>query len=445
MNPMLLTDFYKISHKNMYPKNTQIVYSTWIPRTSRIPDFDKVYVFGFQYFINHYLKSVFNQFFSSNIKTIVNDYSYIIKRCLNIDKPEVNHLIDLHKLGYLPLKICALPEHSIVPIRTPILTIENTLPEFFWLTNYIETLASCSLWQSCTSATIAYRYKQLFNQFADETVGSRDYVQYQGHDFSMRGLSSLESAILSGMGHLTNFSGTDSIPAIQAMEKYYNIKVGCSVPATEHSIQCAFNNNDYEYIKYIITEVHPTGLVSIVCDGYDYWNVIYKILPKLKDIILNRLGKVVIRPDSGDPVNISVESIKKLYDIFGGKINNKGYKELDPHIGLIYGDAITYDRAKKILEILKFNSFAANNIVFGLGSYTYQYNTRDTLGFALKTTHCIINNKEINIFKDPKTDDGIKKSLTGRVAVIYKDNIYKVIDKLNKNDVIYGNLLKQIF
>jgi nicotinamide phosphoribosyltransferase len=460
--PTLLCDFYKISHKNMYPKGTELVYSTWTPRTSRLPNIDKIVVFGQQMFL-YKLNDLFNNnFFNKDLDSVINEYSRVIKFCLGVQSPDTSHIKALHDLGYLPLEIKSLPEGTVVPIRTPILTIQNTIPEFFWLTNYIETLASCELWQSSTSATIALQYKKILNRYAVETVGNTDFVQFQGHDFSMRGMSSLESAISSGIGHLLSFVGTDTIPAISATEQYYNSNIeksliGTSIPATEHSVQCVYGD-DMLYFKQMIQQVHPEGFVSIVSDGYDFWGVIDEVLPKLKDVILSRNGKVVIRPDSGDPVLIicgdpngktELErkgAVEALFDLFGGTVSEKGYKLLDSHIGLIYGDAITLSRCEEISQKLKDKGFASINVVYGIGSFTYQYNTRDTFGFALKSTLAVVNGEERQIFKNPKTDDGIKKSQKGKVFV-YKNqnNIITHSDGHSINDVLFYDLLVTVY
>jgi nicotinamide phosphoribosyltransferase len=467
LNPMLLCDFYKISHKAMYPEGMEVCYSTWTPRASRMKGVDKVVAFGFQSFIKNYLIDYFNEnFFEVPVEDIVADYRRVLKYTLGVADANATHIVDLWKLGYLPLSIKALPEGTLVPLRVPMLTIQNTNPKFFWLTNYIETLASCELWQSSTSATISHEYRKILDKAALETVGNTEFVGFQGHDFSMRGMSSLNSAVSSGMGHLLSFAGTDTIPAIEGAEHFYNANieselVGTSIPATEHSIQCAYGN-DMEYLKRMMTEVHPNGFVSIVADGYDFWDVIGRVLPALKTTIMSRSGgplgdKVVIRPDSGDPVLIvcgdpegktELErkgAIEALWDIFGGTVTEKGYKLLDSHIGLIYGDAITLNRAKEITDRLKAKGFASINVVFGIGSYTYQYNTRDTFGFALKSTLCVINGDEKQIFKDPKTDNGIKKSQKGRVAVLKDGNGLKVVDGLTLKDEIKGDMLVEVF
>lgn len=461
---MLLLDFYKVSHKNLYPEGTETVYSTWTPRDSLLKDMKKVVVFGQQAFIKEYLINYFNEnFFSQPKNKIVNEYKRLIKNTLGVQDPETKHIEELHDLGYLPLEIKALPEGTLSPVKVPVMTIQNTDSGFFWLTNYVETLASCELWQSSTSATIANQYRKLLNLYAKETGGDVEFVGFQGHDFSMRGMSSVKSAVNSGMGHLLSFVGTDTVPAIMALEQFYNADVekeliGTSIPATEHSIQCAYGN-DEEYIKNTITKVHPTGFVSMVSDGYDFWDVIGRVLPLLKTEIMSRDGKLVIRPDSGDPVKIvcgdpssdnelaKKGAVQALWDIFGGTVNDKGFKVLDSHIGLIYGDSITLDRAKQISEQLKNNGFATTNVVYGIGSFTYQYNTRDTFGFALKSTLVKINGDEKQIFKDPKTDKGTKKSQKGAVAVTMVTDTNEIVyrDGLFLNDKVEGNMLRTIF
>lgn len=463
----LLCDFYKLAHREQYPEGTECVYSTWTPRTSRVEGVKHVIAFGMQAFIKGYLIEYFNEhFFNRPKEEVVNEYVRFIKYALLIENPDATHIAELHDLGYLPLKIKAIKEGTLVPIRVPMATVENTNPRFFWLTNYIETLMSAENWIPTTSATIAFEYRKLLTKYATLTGGDLGFVDWQSHDFSMRGMA-LEAGKLSGAGHLTSFTGTDSIPSIFFHEKFYNANiekelVGSSVNATEHSVMCAGGKDDeFETYRRLIQDVHPTGILSIVSDTWDLWYVITGILPQLKNLIMNRDGRVVIRPDSGDPVkiicgdpfakNINAQKgvIQLLWELFGGTINEKGYKVLDPHIGAIYGDSITLQRAEAICEGLKAYGFASTNIVFGIGSFTYQYNTRDTFGFAMKATHVVINGKEKNIIKDPITDDGTKKSLTGRVVVVEnKDGVLEATDGLSIGDQVYYehvDLLEDVF
>jgi nicotinamide phosphoribosyltransferase len=350
-----------------------------------------------------------------------------------------SHFEALHDLGYLPLEIRAAQEGSFVKCGVPALVLWNTHPDFSWLTNFIETDLSNNLWFPSTSATTAFQYLINFTKFCDKTC-SLDTIPYLGHDFSYRGHTSLESAQLSGAGHLTCFDGTDTFPAIEFVEEYYGCQVGSSVPASEHSVaslNILYNESlgmsqedaEYEAIKRLITEVYPTGILSLVCDTFDFWRVITEILPRLKPEIMARNGKLVIRPDSGDPVKIicgdpssdkqceRIGAIKCLHSIFGSTTNDVGYWELDSHIGLIYGDSITLARQEEILTRLVASGFAANNVVLGIGSYTYQYVTRDTYGWAVKATAARVNGVDLPLFKDPKTDDGTKKSLRGFLKI----------------------------
>jgi nicotinamide phosphoribosyltransferase len=396
-----------------------------------------VIFFGLQYFIKKYVMEEFEkEFFSKPKDQVVGEYRRRIANYLGPDAITYEHVEQLHDLGYLPVEFKALPEGIQVPIRVPMFTVCNTKPEFFWLTNFMETMLSCVMWMPCTSATTAFQYRKILNRYAVETGGDMELVQWQGHDFSFRGMAGVEAAMMSGAGHLLSFSGTDTIPAIDFLEKYYNANadqelVGGSVPATEHSVMCmGTEDGEINTFKRLINDVYPGGIVSIVSDTWDYWEVITQFIPKLKEDILARDGKVVIRPDSGDPILIvcgdpsapegSPEykgSIECLWETFGGTVSDKGYKLLDPHIGLIYGDSITIERCTEICKRLEAKGFASTNVVFGVGSYTYQYVTRDTFGFAMKATYGEVNGEGREIFKNPKTDDGTKKSAKGMVKV----------------------------
>lgn len=466
LNPILLCDMYKISHREQYLSKTQKVYSTWTPRKSLNPKINFVVAAGFQKFIKEYLIEYFDDnFFKVDKSDIVKEYSRIISHTLNIKNPQTKHIEELHDLGYLPIKIKAVKEGTIVPLRTPILTIENTDERFFWLTNYLETLMSAELWKMSTSATIAYKARTILDKYAIETVGNIDSVKFSCHDFSMRGLSGLHDGAASGLGHLMSFVGTDTIPAILGAEKYYNANVekelvGTSIPATEHATMCANGMDEKKTFERLLTEIYPNGYISVVSDTWDFWNVVGNVLPQLKETIMKRDGKLVIRPDSGDPVKIICGNpdsqneyerkglIESLWDIFGGTVSSKGFKVLDSHIGAIYGDSITLDRMEAICEGLKAKGFASINCVYGIGSFTYQYVTRDTLGFAMKATLVVVDGVEHHIYKDPKTDSGTKKSQKGGVIVMENPTTGKIETKdcisLKDLDVSY-NMLTTVF
>lgn len=481
-HPALITDFYKHSHAAQYPNGTEYVYSNTTPRGSRMAGVDHVVVFGTQYLLKEYLIDNWNKgFFERPKAEVIGELRELLDYTLGEGVVDVSSFEELHDLGYLPLHIKALPEGTLCPVRVPLMTIINTDKRFYWLTNFIETLTQTVLWQAITSATIALEYKKLLRGYAEATSDSPEFVQFQGHDFSMRGMSSVETGAVSGGGHLTSFTGTDTITAIKWLQRYYNadIKkelVGTSVSATEHAVMCAGgDDNELETFRRIIEDVYPKGIVSIVSDTWDFWNVLRVILPTLKSNIMARNGKVVIRPDSGDPVKIitgyfvksvpytsedylarierqsfhmkmwedsEFDAVKTsdgryfdsdgdelthdeilgaihiIHEVFGGNENTKGYIELDPHIGLIYGDSITITRCQQICERLARKGFASTNVVFGIGSYTYQYNTRDTFSLACKATWVQINGESKPIFKDPKTDNGHKKSAKGLLCVV---------------------------
>ncbi|MEO6497900.1 MAG: nicotinate phosphoribosyltransferase [Chitinophagaceae bacterium] len=464
MNPLLLTDGYKVDHRRQYPEGTTLVYSNWTPRKSRIPAIDEVVFFGLQYFIKKYIIREFDeQFFKKPKDEVIKKYARRINNYLGENLVGTKHIEDLHDLGYIPMVFKALPEGASVPLRVPMFTMYNTLPEFFWLTNYFETLLSAAIWMPCNSATIARQYRKVLDRFAAETSSTPEFVSWQGHDFSMRGMAGIDAAVTSAAGHLLSFTGTDTIPAIDFFEEYYNANsdtelIGGSVAATEHSVMCmGTTEGEYETFKRLICEVYPKGILSIVSDTWDLWKVLTDYLPRLKNEIVNRPGKVVIRPDSGDPVDIicgdpaghtEVEKkgvIELLWDVFGGSTNAKGYKELVPQIGAIYGDSITIERATNICERLKQKGFASTNVVLGIGSFTYQYNTRDTFGFAMKATYGEVNGDHREIYKDPITDDGTKKSAKGLIQIIKDgEGKYKLNDQCSWSEEQQGEL-KEVF
>lgn len=436
LNPIFLKDFYKVGHVYQYPENTTLVFNNFTPRKSRLDGINYSVFFGLQYFIKKYLMIAMQAYLNGCEPDYIHQaYQQLMKGALNCDRP-YNHIKQLWELGYLPIAIYALPEKTLVPCGVPALVMYNTHPDFYWLPNMLETVLSCTLWQPCTTATIAHEYRKLLDKYAEETSDVPDFVSYQCHDFSMRGMSSVESASTSGMAHLQYFKGTDSIPGLLFNQLYYEQPLEfASVPATEHSVMSAGGkDHEFDTFKRLITDIYPSGIVSIVSDTWDLWKVVGDFLPRLKDTILSRDGTVVIRPDSGDPVDILCGTLQPgmavcsinpykgliecLWDIFGGTVNSKGFKQLDPHIGAIYGDSITLDRARDILQRLAAKGFASTNIVFGIGSFSYQYHTRDSLGWAMKATYAEINGEGRAIYKDPVTDDGTKKSHRGLLKVV---------------------------
>jgi nicotinamide phosphoribosyltransferase len=516
INPLFATDFYKVGHIKQYPNGTEVVYSNFTPRSnsyapkSEVAD-GKIVVFGVQGFIQQFLINTWNEnFFSLPKEEVVTRYKTFIDKAL-CDDVNVSHIEALHDLGYLPLCIKALPEGSVVNPKIPVVTVVNTLPEFFWLSNYIETVLSNELWKPMTVASIARQYRMLLEKYAEDTGSPKEFVSWQGHDFSARGMSGMYDVSAASAGHLVSFLGTDSISAMDYLEQYYNASesfIGGSVAATEHSVMCmGGKETEIETFRRLIEDVYPSGIVSIVSDTWDFFGVVGKggLAEQLKDKILARqsnpitgLGKVVFRPDSGDPVKIicglkvaaledididnyyqfdvvekdgkyykfeveicsddwcnhltDVEitdevsenevkgAVECLWDTFGGTTTDKGYKVLHERVGLIYGDSITLGRAQDILRKLKEKGFASCNIVFGIGSFTYQHITRDTYGFAMKATYGVVNGEARELFKDPITDNGTKKSAKGLLRVEKVDGEYVLYDRQDDSQEQSGEL-----
>jgi nicotinamide phosphoribosyltransferase len=595
LNPLSMTDFYKTGHKFQYPDGTELVYSNATCRSDHhfkgLQDFDhKVVNFGLQGICQWMLIDHWNEnFFNKPKKQVVGRHKRTIQKALNIQNFDASHLEALHDIGYLPIVIKALPEGARVNIKVPTYTIYNTRPDvvsgamFGWLTNYLETQIQSESWKPKISATTAYEFRRLFERYADMTGVDKSFVDFQGHDFSMRGMSGIQDATQSGAGHLLSFKGTDTISAIEYLEDYYlgmggymlkdedsetmkgldtllanlyhagvktvvdselssrashfsivqyengdfgledvenpNVFIGGSVPATEHAVTCMNGQSgEIAFFDRLITEVYPSGIVSIVSDTWDFWKVVTEFTVELKDRIMARDGKVVIRPDSGDPVDIicgtaipmekfdslrdallfarkeSIEyvryfgryykvlpgvmasdwrlpnvfeispsdvdmkmpyqevdptpemkgAVECLWDVFGGTETDKNFKTLDSHIGLIYGDSINLDRAQRILQRLADKGFSSANIVFGIGSFTYQFVTRDTFGEAVKATFGIVNGEPREIFKDPKTGDGGKKSAKGLIRIEKEGDNYVLYDQQTWEQEAQGEL-KELF
>lgn len=469
--PMTTTDSYKLAHARMYPSGTTTIYSNFTPRSNahlNVPvafKTNKIVFFGIQGVVRNMQEEWQENFFNAPLDEVLAHFKAITASFTGDYPVDISSIAALHTLGYLPIKIKALKEGSRVNIGVPVFTIVNTKPEFYWLTNYLESYLSTESWKPSTTATIADIYRQIITRYANETGGNQDFIDFQGHDFSMRGMSNALDSAKSGAGHLTAFKGTDTLSAVDYLEYFYGAKstfVAASVPASEHSVMCISGVEDEkETIRRLIEDLYPTGIVSVVSDSWDFWRVISEYARDLKETILNRqpdamgFAKVVFRPDSGDPVEIicgaehlqtdnptpaELGAVEVLWNIFGGTINAQGYKTLNQHVGLIYGDSITPQRADDILRRLKAKGFASDNIVLGIGSYTYQYLTRDTLGFAMKATYGVVNGQSVDIFKNPVTDNGTKKSAKGLLRVELEHGEFVLYDQQTMTQEAQGEL-----
>jgi nicotinic acid phosphoribosyltransferase len=468
INPLLRTDSYKLSHKDMYPEGLEYVESNYTNRKSRVEGINHVVNFGLQAWLTD-LTEAYEAFFAADKDKVIEEFR---KNTETFVSPgySLQELEDLHDLGYLPLQFSQIPEGTLVPIGVPSVLIKATHKDFAWLVNYLESDLSAGIWHTSTVATLAWALRRSFEKAARETGGDPGAVDFQLHDFSYRGQVNREAAASSGAAHLTSFFGSDAVPAVPWVNYYYpgedNGLIAASVPATEHSVMCAGTQDDELETFRRLLKQYPSGILSVVSDTWDFFKVLTEYLPALKDEILARDGKLVIRPDSGDPADIicgfdprlsdhliSEEAqnwetnpaffgaIEILWEIFGGTVNEAGFNELDSHIGLIYGDGMYKERIDNINARLASKGFASTNWVAGVGSFQYQMVTRDTFGSAVKATYVIINGEGRNIQKNPKTDDGTKKSATGQLAVAYMANgnlyqIQKATEDQIKNSVI---------
>lgn len=571
MNPFVATDWYKPSHISMYHEKTEFIMSNFTPRSARLyPHFadendTRVMVAGMQGFVKWFFIDMFQRnFFNVSKKKAIDGLLKHADRSIGKGKVDMSGIEAVYDLGYLPLEIRCLPEGSLSEPGVPVYTVQNTVSGFGWLVNFFESVMSCETWKTMNTATTMRQFRVMCVKAANRTCDNTDHIDFQCHMFAFRGEAGLADAAQSELGHLIHFKGTDTIPSIWYADEYYNMEdefVAGSIPASEHSV--ATTNISFlveelkdkhpeatldelrfmaevEFMNKYITQLYPDGYVSYVADSYDYWAIITRALPLLKQQIMERDGRLVMRPDSGNPVHIIcgevdhrdikdltdecrdlevaadwlkesiVDTVRKetdhgecgecsptgymrfggkiykvtvevewnrydkqyyyidgsyvtsieeveftkeqkgtieiLWEIFGGTVNSKGYKVLDPHIGLIYGDSITVERATEIFARLQAKGFASSNIVFGVGSYTTQYATRDSLGSAVKATAAIIDGKEILVSKEPKTDPG-KKSARGCVKVVKGDDgRFKLVDGLGFDEVgSPDNALRVIF
>ena len=417
LNPLLLTDSYKFQHMSQYPESTEFIYSYL---EARRPDL-AVMMFGLNYYLRSYLSTKIT---FAHVEEALEVRHGILG---SVSDDVVAKYRSLAELQYFPLSIRAIPEGMIVPTKTPLLSIINTIPGYGWCGGYLESLL-LKLWNTCTVATTSAKYRMLVESYAWKTCENLDHIPFSVHDFGYRGVSSEETAVLSGMAHLLNFTGTDNVPAVRGIREFYwdgkKTLIGASVPASEHSVMCSYRTDGELDAFNRLLDLYPTGILSIVSDTYDYYNVLTNILPKLKDKILARDGKVVIRPDSGNPYKIllgdedsSVPSehagtFELLWELFGGTVNTKGYRVLNEKIGVIYGDGMYYDRFADILAGMEDAKFASSNLVIGIGGLLLQNHGRDDLAFALKASAIQVAGQMYSIAKDPKTASN-KKSKAG--------------------------------
>lgn len=459
---LLLSDTYKQCHDRMYPVGLTKLVSYWVPRKPMLETQDKMVFFGLQAFIKEYLIEYFNDnFFALAENEVLELYTDSMDIQIGRENYDLDKIIELHSLGYLPLQIRALPEGTLVPMGVPCIEITNTHSDFAWLVQWIECILQVELWKPCCHATIGYMYRQIADKWYGKTVENIPSSMACA-DFGMRGMSCMDEATRCSASWLLSFDKTSTIPAINYIDKYYsadckNNRLGIGAVSTEHSVMGAnysIDGDEVTFVKRLLNELYPNTSFSIVSDTYDYWNMVNNILPQVKKDIMNHNGKLLVRPDSGDIVDISVRTVEKLWEIFGGTVNSKGYKVLDPHIGIIYGDGCTLSNVDTIWSELEKRGFAANCIAYGVGAFCFSaivenekliVATRDTFGIAMKATYGVVNGKKLMIYKDPKTDiSKLKKSHKG-CCEVYSGKNGELMCRDELLEMSNNTLLKTVF
>jgi nicotinamide phosphoribosyltransferase len=431
-NLILLADAYKYSHHKLYIPGTQFIYSYLESRGGK---FDETVFYGLQYFLKEYLAGeVFTTEKLDEAETMLTE---VFGRKDIFDRSRFEYIINKHG-GKLPIRIKAVAEGTVVPVKNVLMTIENTDPECFWLTNFLETLLM-QVWYPCTVASVSREIKKVVKKYYNETASAEAFagIDFVLNDFGFRGASSVESAGIGGSAHLVSFAGSDTIPGSLFAKRYYDAPTapGLSIPATEHSVVTLLGEEgELEIFKHIL-DTYPTGTIACVSDSYnifraceEYWGT------ALKEQILKRDGTLVIRPDSGDPVQTLLKIFDILMNKFGYTTNEKGFKVLPPQVRVIQGDGISYSSIPGIFEALKQAGISAENLVLGMGGALLQRVNRDTQEFALKCAYAVVDGKAINVQKMPVELDAtghlrtsFKKSKAGKLRLIKDNNTFKTV------------------
>ncbi len=462
INPMLLCDFYKTVHSDMiHPKMTKSM-SYYTPRMSRVKRWDKVVMFGVQMFCKTWLIDYFrDNFFQLPEEDVVAEYKRVLDASLGEGIYDTDKIRKLHRLGYLPIEIIALPEGTMVPVHVPMFGITNTHDDFAWLPQALESLISAEMWYPQITATVGKTYRDIVNKYYEETADDGVPRAKALGAFDFRGDMCVDAALKAGAGWCLSFLNTATVPAIPYLENMFNCDctkepVAYGAVSTEHFVMCsnyAVDGDEITFLRKMLTELYPNTSFSCVLDSYDYWNVIDNILPQLHDEIMAHNGCMLMRGDSGDCVEVVTQTVFKLWDQFGGTINAKGYKVLDSHVKAIYGDSITVQRCEEIYEILKNAGFACSNVALGVGSFSMHCIeednmlkpfTRDTFSSCIKACYAEVDGKCYPVFKNPK-DGGFKKSQKGLCYVYEENGELKYQDEYIKETLPEGNLLETVF
>ncbi|GKX63785.1 nicotinate phosphoribosyltransferase [Pragia fontium] len=421
-NLILNTDSYKTSHFLQYPQGTEYV-SSYIE--SRGGSYPKTLFFGLQIFIKQYLTKPITL-------TDINEAEEVLAmHGLPFNYEGWMHILKQHN-GYLPLEIEAVPEGTLVPTGNVLVQVVNTDPQCAWLTSYIETALLRAIWYPTTVATVSKACHTILDAYLSETADNLNSLPFKLHDFGARGASSEESVAIGSLAHLVNFMGTDSLSGVMAARRYYHKEMaGFSIPAAEHSTITSWGREGEAaaYANMLRRFGGKGKTVAVVSDSYDIWNAIDNIWGgELKSQVENNGGTLVIRPDSGEPVEIVPEAIERLMAKFGYTINSKGYKVLPDFIRLIQGDGVSVTSIEEILCEMKKRKLSAENVSFGMGGELLQKVNRDTQRFAMKASAICIDGEWKDVYKDPITDR-VKRSKKGRLALINQRGEFKTVSR----------------
>lgn len=436
-NLILNVDSYKASHYLQYPPQTSFC-SSYIE--SRGGDYKQLVFFGLQAFLKEYLCKPIKR------EDIEEANEVLTSHGLPFNYEGWLYILKQHQ-GYLPLVIEALPEGTVIDTHNVLVQVENTDPKCFWLTSYIETALLRSIWYPTTVATISWHIKQIIRQALEKTADNVDGLPFKLHDFGARGASSYETASLGGAAHLINFLGTDTLAGIMAVRSYYHERIaGFSIPAAEHSTITSWGQarEQEAYANILKNFAGKNKLVAVVSDSYNLWQAIEEIWGnRLKEQVINNGGTIILRPDSGNPVDVVCQTIEMLMEKFGYTRNSKGYRLLPNYLRVIQGDGISLSSIQAILEAIEAKGLSADNIAFGMGGALLQKVDRDTLRFAMKTSAAKVDGVWHDVFKNPVTDTG-KKSKKGRLGLIKNEQgQYKT---LRREDLErYSNQLRPVF
>lgn len=450
-NIILATDSYKLNHWQQYPKNTQAVYSYFESRDGA--EFPYTVFFGLQYLIKKYLEGV--RVTQADLEEAAELAEAHFGNATYFNRAGWQHIIDAHG-GRLPLRIMAVPEGSVIPTGNVLMTVESTDEKCFWLTNAVESLLT-HVWYSSNVATLSRVAKEDLADALDRTADSRAGLEFMLHDFGYRGATSHESAAIGGAGHLLNFLGTDTVPAMQVARKFYGAPLdglAYSVAATEHSIMTALGPDGEIGILDELLNDYPAGILSVVSDSYNIYDFVGEVV-KRADRIKARDGVFVVRPDSVDktgphptPALLTAALVERLWDGFGGTVNGKGFKVLDPHVRVLWGDGIDREGIVEILALLAHDGFSSENMVFGMGGGLLQKHNRDTQRFAFKSSAQRRDGMWHDVFKRPV--DLSKASKRGRLALIeFEGHLQTLSDPYHKDNLLVpvfenGELLNEL-